>query len=99
MKNLFVYGDSYSSNDLDHITKSWTTMLAESLDVNLENRAVSGSSTHYQFLKLIEDYTADRFKHGDKGQTENFFLAPNTIVFTPFNCSVQIIIYIFQTIF
>jgi hypothetical protein len=65
MKNLFVYGDSYSANGLDHITKSWTTLLAESLDVNLENRAVSGGSTHYQFLKLIEDYTADLFKQDD----------------------------------
>jgi hypothetical protein len=65
MKNLFVYGDSYTSNALDHITKSWTTTLAESINVNLENRAVGGGSTHYQFLKLIEDYTADRFKQDD----------------------------------
>lgn len=65
MKNLFVYGDSYSSSELDQIGKSWSTMLSEKLEINLINRAVGGCSTHYQFLKLIEDFKSNAFEDND----------------------------------
>jgi len=65
MKNLFVYGDSYSSNEFDEVGKSWTTTLADRLERNIMNRAVSGGSTHYQFLKLIEDFKSNAFEDND----------------------------------
>ena len=65
MNTLFVYGDSYSSSQTDSIGYGWAAMLANSIDYNLENKAVSGCSTHYQFLKFIEDYKEDRFKKDD----------------------------------
>ncbi len=65
MQNLFVYGDSYSSSQLDQVGPGWACLLSQSLNFNLNNRAVSGCSTHYQFFKLIEDWQTNQFQDGD----------------------------------
>ena len=64
MNNLFVYGDSFASPSA--ITKeTWVNILADSLNYQVVNNAVLGSSTEYSFFKFVKDAQNDIFKEED----------------------------------
>jgi hypothetical protein len=62
---IFIYGDSASASELDHIAPGWAKMLSDRLDFELLNRAVSGGSTENAFNNFTGDYLSSLFKDGD----------------------------------
>ena len=61
-KKLIVYGDSYAE---DQNFISWTTQLANKLNVTLVNRAISGSSIEYSIKYFIKDKLSNTISYND----------------------------------
>lgn len=64
MRKMLVYGDSYASSENDGCP-AWVDLLSKALDLNVVNRAISGSSTEYAMRCLIKDVNAKTFEDGD----------------------------------
>lgn len=64
MKKILVYGDSFASSENDGYA-AWVDQLGKKLELNVLNRAVSGSSSEYAMKCLIGDVHRGFFEKDD----------------------------------
>lgn len=65
MSTLHVYGDSFSVDESQLNSPSWSRQVSGLLNLLLHNRAISGSSTEYAFSWLVQDLKDNRIKPSD----------------------------------
>jgi hypothetical protein len=64
MRKILVYGDSFAASDNKQY-QSWVDIIGKKLDLDVINRAVSGSSTEYAMSCLISDINDNTFEKND----------------------------------
>jgi hypothetical protein len=68
MKTLRIYGDSFAAGEIGGQPgriMGWAKMLADLLEIPVENKAISGSSTEYAIYTFVKDVKADRIGYND----------------------------------
>jgi hypothetical protein len=68
MKNIRIYGDSYSSacySSNSNIGYNWTSILSKKLNCLEINRAVPGTSNAVIYTRLMEDIQKEKFSDSD----------------------------------
>lgn len=61
MKNIFIFGNEYSSSD----TSTWATTLGVAYGYSVQNHSVDGSSLHYTINKIIDCVNEGQISESD----------------------------------